>query len=563
MDRCAWLGAGAVTLGVGAALVVGAGAAAADSEAGDAGGSVSASSSARSADSDADSDSAGARSSAKPKTRPKTDRADRDPQRDDDSAAERESRAVTATRDEPVRRSSAVPNNAPTVTVRSVGSPGLFSATVRGRLRASDPERNTLTFTGSTTELGTVAVSRSGSFTYTPTKEAQHAAATPDGRRTDSVGITVDDGLGGVVTTLITVPIKPANARPTGKATVGQVNPATGTATGRVVGADRDGDTLAFAGSAATPRGDVVVNGDGTFVYTPSAAALAGAANPLARADRFTVTVTDGHGGTATVRVAVRIPKPGSNQSPRLGSPAFVITRVDAETGQVTGRIEATDPEGFGLTYQMNQGLDPGVGAVALDPTGHVSFLPTVAAREAAHRSPGEDIAEFSARITDGAAVTVVRIGLPISPAASSPPPAAPAPNATVEMFVAATIGRTIAAPDGSLPGECVSLVKRFLLDVHGITAGAWGDAVDYRDGGRGGSQMAARGFVWRTDGNLQNGDIVVWGSSAGTSVGHIGIWNTGKLYDQNNYGPRASAPRTANYSPFVPPGSLGYWRAA
>ena len=102
-----------------------------------------------------------------------------------------------------------MPNNAPTVTVRSVGSPGLFSATVRGRLRASDPERNTLTFTGSTTELGTVAVSRSGSFTYTPTKEAQHAAAAPDGRRTDSVGITVDDGLGGVVTTLITVPIKP------------------------------------------------------------------------------------------------------------------------------------------------------------------------------------------------------------------------------------------------------------------------------------------------------------------------------------------------------------------
>lgn len=553
MDRCAWLGAGAVTLGVGAALVAGAGAAGADTEAGDAADSGS-SVSAASADA--------GRVSAKPKA----DRSDRDDSGSDDSrsddsrsedeAVERQSRSTTATPDEPVA------NNAPTVTVRSVGSPGFFSPSVRGRLRASDPDRDALSYTGSTTELGTVDVNRFGAFTYTPTKAAQHAAAAPGGPRTDSVGITVDDGAGGVVTTFVIVPIKAANARPTGTVTVAQPDPVTGAVTGRVVGADRDGDVLGFAGSAATGRGSVVVHGDGTFVYTPTAVALARAASPFARRDRFTVIVTDGHGGAATVRVAVRIPAPGSNQAPRPGNPAFVITGIDPDSGRVTGRIDATDPEGFGLTYEPNP-VDPGVGTVAVDAAGHFSFVPTVAAREAAHLSPGEDTVEFSTRISDGAAATVVGLAVPILPLAPALPPAAPTPSAQVEAFVAATIGRTVAAPDGSLPGECVSLVKRFLHDVHGVTAGAWGDAVDYRDGGRGGMQMAARGFVWRTDGNPQNGDILVWGSSAGTPVGHIGIWNTGKLFDQNNYGPRASAPRTANYSSYVPPGSLGYWRAA
>lgn len=462
-------------------------------------------------------------------------------------------------------RATAVPNTAPTLTVRSAGSPGMFSPNVYGRVQATDPDGDRLTFIGGSTALGKVSVNAFGAFTYTPTKAAQHGAAAPNGRKTDSIGITVDDGFGGVVTTYVTVTIKPANARPSGKATVNQPNPANGAVTGRIAGTDGDGDALGFTGSAATPRGNVVVNADGTFVYTPTAEALAGATSLFKRSDRFTVTVTDGHGGTSTVTVRVPIPRPGTNEAPQLGSPQFAISGVAESNGQVTGHISATDPEGFALTYRLNTGVDPGVGSVGVNAVGHFSFVPTVAAREAAYRSAGADTVQFSAVVTDGAATTVVVVTVPISAKAPAPPPpSTPSLNARVDAFVSATRGRTIAAPDGSLPGECVSLVKRFLRDVHGITPGNWGNAVEYRQGATGGKQLAARGFVWRTDNNLQTGDILVWGSGAGSAAGHIGIWHAGKLYDQNNYGSgRASAPRTANYSPYVPPGRLGYWRKA
>jgi hypothetical protein len=110
--------------------------------------------------------------------------------------------------------------------------------------------------------------------------------------------------------------------------------------------------------------------------------------------------------------------------------------------------------------------------------------------------------------------------------------------------------------------GECVSMVKSYLSQVWGISPGAWGNAIDYRSGGYGGNQLAAQGFSWSTSQSFQNGDILVWGPSAsgGTgSLGHIGIWYNGTVYDQNDA--RHSPARTANYSNFWSGGFLGRWR--
>ncbi len=600
-----WLGAGAFTLGVGAALMAGAGTAGAETGTND-------SPSSSAGESNSHPAGAAERSRSKTGVERSTARADKANDEDvagnvssDASAGDDDKATVSVSRtsrtkrevadevsvpesdDDPEvvgllslpvapvkddtsaaganRSAGAVPNTAPTVTVRSAGTPAMFTANVYGSIRATDPDRDKLTFTGSTTALGKVTVNAFGSFTYTPTKQAQHAAAAPNGTKNDVIAITVSDGFGGIVTTHLTVAIKPANSRPGGRATVNEPNPATGAVTGSVIGRDADGDALGFSGSGVTPRGNVVVNPDGTFVYTPTAEALAGASSLFKRSDRFKIIVTDGHGGTSTVTVSVTIPKPGTNKAPVLGNPQFSIAGINDGNGQVTGNIHATDPEGFGLGFRLNLGVDPGVGSVAVNGAGGFSFVPTQAAREAAYRSPGEDTVQFSAVVTDGSADTLVTITVPISAKAPAPqPPPTPSLNARVDAFVGATRGKTIAAPDGSYPGECVSLVKRFLKDVHGISAGAWGNAVDYRQGGSGGNQLAARGFVWRTDGNFQNGDILVWGSGAGTSFGHIGIWHAGKLYDQNNYGSgRATPARTANYSPYIPPGRLGYWRKA
>ncbi|PRC44144.1 hypothetical protein C6A85_000000101725, partial [Mycobacterium sp. ITM-2017-0098] len=92
-------------------------------------------------------------------------------------------------------------NNAPTGRV-SVGTPGWFTAKVTGRVIGSDPDRDPLTYFGSTsTAKGVVVVNAQGRFTYTPTDEARHAAAktgATEADKTDSFVVTIDDGNGGV-----------------------------------------------------------------------------------------------------------------------------------------------------------------------------------------------------------------------------------------------------------------------------------------------------------------------------------------------------------------------------
>lgn len=132
----------------------------------------------------------------------------------------------------------------------------------------------------------------------------------------------------------------------------------------------------------------------------------------------------------------------------------------------------------------------------------------------------------------------------------------------SVDQFVANTTGQQLSNAQGTYAGECVSLVSQYLLQVHGITTGAWGNAIDYQSGGSGGNHLASNGFSWSTDQNFLNGDILVWGpnAAAGTSsYGHVGIWYGGKVYDQNDG--RHSPARTAGYSTFWTGGYLGHWR--
>ncbi|NMM23587.1 MAG: hypothetical protein HHJ11_08835, partial [Phycicoccus sp.] len=138
----------------------------------------------------------------------------------------------------------------------------------------------------------------------------------------------------------------------------------------------------------------------------------------------------------------------------------------------------------------------------------------------------------------------------------SAAPPASAA-TITVDQFVANNLGRQLSNAQGTYPGECVSLVSQYLLQVFSITTGSWGNAVDYRSGGSGGAHMAANGFSWHADQSFQNGDILVW--SGGTeNYGHIAVWYNGKIFDQNYAGRR-----TAGLDPFFSSGFLGYWRKA
>lgn len=144
-----------------------------------------------------------------------------------------------------------------------------------------------------------------------------------------------------------------------------------------------------------------------------------------------------------------------------------------------------------------------------------------------------------------------------INTASNNPVTGACAPVNSVDSFVARNTGRELANAQGTYPGQCVSLVSQYLLQVYGITTGAWGNAVDYRAGGTGGNHLSASGFAWSSDKTFRNGDILVWGAGAYTSgLGHIAVWYNGKIFDQNYAGRM-----TAGLDSFFTYGYLGHWR--
>lgn len=84
-----------------------------------------------------------------------------------------------------------------------------------------------------------------------------------------------------------------------------------------------------------------------------------------------------------------------------------------------------------------------------------------------------------------------------------------------------------VAKTDGGFPGQCVSLINRYLASVHGISAGAWGDAKAWAN-----TNHPIR--QWFTPVNQsQPGDIGV-STAGGGGYGHIWIYTANGILEQN-----------------------------
>ncbi|MGE5452385.1 MAG: Ig-like domain-containing protein, partial [Acidobacteriota bacterium] len=155
---------------------------------------------------------------------------------------------------------------------------------ISGQVTASDVDGDTLSFTkGSDPAHGSVVVNADGTWTYTPAK---------DYNGSDSFTVTVSDGHDGKTTSTITVGVNAVNDAPTASTNYSVVTPEDQPISGKVTGNDVDGDALSYAKGTDPAHGSVVVNADGTWTYTP--------AKDYNGSDSFTVTVSDGQGGTAT-----------------------------------------------------------------------------------------------------------------------------------------------------------------------------------------------------------------------------------------------------------------------
>ena len=298
------------------------------------------------------------------------------------------------------------------------------------QVTATDADKDTLTYSGTTTAKGTVSVNaKTGAFTYTPTAAARHAASAATAStadKQDTVTLTVTDGHGGTTSKTVPVDIAPKNTAPTVNATVGKPNATTGVVTGTVTATDADKDALTYAAPTTTDKGAVSVNATtGAFTYTPTVAARRAAsatnATAAAKQDTFNVTVSDGHGGTTTKPVTVSIaPDAHANTAPTGGSATGIAT--DTTTGVVTGTITGvSDPDSDALSYSAPT-TSSGGGTVSVLSNGSFTYTPTAAQRHAASALGGTSTDAFTVTANDGhGGTTTVPVSVTISPANKAP----------------------------------------------------------------------------------------------------------------------------------------------
>jgi large repetitive protein len=204
---------------------------------------------------------------------------------------------------------------------------------------------------------GSVVVNADGTFTYTPTAAARHAAAADNAttaQKTDSFTIVGTDASGRSITVAtVAVTLSTTNTAPTGSSSV--TAPGTGgVVTGMIIANDADNDTLSYGPTTITTgKGTVTVNTTtGTFSYQPTdaarhAASTVGAGTSLTQ-DNFSIDVSDGHGGVTAVGVTVTISPKNTNPTVNFGTPLKLL-------GVATYTPSYSDADGDTVTFTITR----------------------------------------------------------------------------------------------------------------------------------------------------------------------------------------------------------------
>ncbi|QDU23495.1 Ig-like domain-containing protein [Urbifossiella limnaea] len=292
-------------------------------------------------------------------------------------------------------------------------------AALGGRLAASDPNGDTLTYAVATgPRHGTVTVTdpATGEFVYTPA---------PNYFGLDEFTFAATDARGGTATGTVTVGVTPVNDAPAAAADA--VAAAEDTAlVVRVLDndTDADGDSLTVTSFTQGANGVVSVGGGGVLVYTP--------ATDFNGTDTFTYTISDGYGGTATATVTVTVAP--VNDAPVATAGELAL----AEDGSVSIDLlaNASDEDGDALIVTVT---DPAHGTVTLQ-GGTATYTPDA-------DFYGTD--EFTYTVDDGsggtASATVTVTVTPIN----DPPTAGAGADATADEGALVAFAATATDRDG------------------------------------------------------------------------------------------------------------------
>ncbi|QHS63610.1 Ig-like domain-containing protein [Chitinophaga agri] len=222
---------------------------------------------------------------------------------------------------------------------------------VTGVVTGTDVDGDVLTYTlGTAPANGSAVVNTDGTYTYTPD---------PGFSGADSFTIVISDGNGGSVTVTVSITVIAVNNAPTGIGDA-RTTPEDTPVTGVVTGTDADGDALTYTLGTAPVNGGAIVNADGTYIYTP--------ALNYNGADSFTILISDGKGGTATVTVYITV-TPVNDAPTGTGD-----TRTTLVNTPVSGMVTGTDVDGDVLTYTL--GTAPVNGTVVVNTDGTYTYTP-------------------------------------------------------------------------------------------------------------------------------------------------------------------------------------------
>ncbi|GLK88159.1 hypothetical protein GCM10017655_12210 [Pseudomonas turukhanskensis] len=223
-----------------------------------------------------------------------------------------------------------------------------------------------------------MVVNTDGTFTYTPNTNYNGP---------DSFTVSVSDGKGGTVDSVVTIGVTPDNDAPTAPAVTLETLEDT-PIDGSVVGNDVDGDSLTYTlkGDVQPAHGSVVVNTDGTFTYTPNA--------NYNGPDSFTVSVSDGKGGIVDSVVTIGV-------TPVADAPTVVITTDGDNSGTISAAELAAGSNEISVTITVPAGTAAGDVLNITNPDGTVTN----------HELVADDLANGVTltypRPADGAVVTV------------------------------------------------------------------------------------------------------------------------------------------------------------
>jgi hypothetical protein len=313
------------------------------------------------------------------------------------------------------------PPNRPPVAVDDTATTAFAqSATIDVLANDTDPDRDPLVITGVTPPANGTATVAGNAVTYTP-------AAGFSG--TDRFMYSINDGRGGTSTAAVTVTVLPQPNRPPVA-----VDDAATTASGQPVtvnvlanDSDPDGDPLTISGVTAPANGTVSAIG-GTITYTPAAG--------FAGTDRFTYSIDDGRGGSATAAVTITIAPPANQPPVAFDDTATTVTDQPVDIAVLNND---NDPDGDPLT----------IASVTSPANGTATINGTLVTYTPAFRFAGTDT--FNYTISDGRGGTsTATVTVTVAPPANQPPIAVnDAATATVGQPVTVDVLANDSDPDG------------------------------------------------------------------------------------------------------------------